>query len=244
MIPVRPQDVLHKTLLLRLLTEIADNSALSGNIYFKGGTCAAMLGYLDRFSVDLDFDLKPGANEKILRLEFHKIFERLELVVDYENRNVLEFSLKYPSRPGERNTIKVGVISLIVVQNRYEAKHLPEIDRVMTCQTAETMFANKLVAPLERFEKYKTIAGRDVYDIHHFFLAGMKYRREVIEERTKMKPADYLKKLADFIAERVTETIINQDLNTLLTADKFQKIRKILKTETLMFINQEITSGF
>ncbi len=113
----------------------------------------------------------------------------------------------------------------------------------MTCQTAETMFANKLVAPLDRFEKYKTIAGRDIYDIHYFFLAGMKYRPEGIEERTKMKTADYLKKLAGFITDRVTETVINQDLNTLLTADKFQKIRKVLKTETLMFIRQEITSG-
>ncbi|KKU03317.1 MAG: hypothetical protein UX99_C0016G0017 [Candidatus Amesbacteria bacterium GW2011_GWB1_47_26] len=243
MIPVRPQDILHKSWLLRLLTEIADDSLLAGNIYFKGGTCAAILGYLDRFSVDLDFDLNPGADEKALRHKFHKVFDGLELDVDYENKKVLEFALKYPSRPQERNTIKVGVLNLIVTQNRYEPRHLPEIDRVMTCQTAETMFANKLVAPLDRFEKYKTIAGRDIYDIHHFFLAGMKYRPEVIEERTKMKTADYLKKLAGFITDRVTETVINQDLNTLLTADKFQKIRKVLKTETLMFIRQEITSG-
>ena len=57
MILLRPQDTIHKVQLTRLLTEILDNPTLSQNLYFKGGTCAAMLGYLDRFSVDLDFDL-------------------------------------------------------------------------------------------------------------------------------------------------------------------------------------------
>ena len=57
MILLRPQDTIHKVQLTRLLTEILDNSILSQNLYFKGGTCAAILGYLDRFSVDLDFDL-------------------------------------------------------------------------------------------------------------------------------------------------------------------------------------------
>ncbi|HIP71371.1 MAG TPA: hypothetical protein EYH05_08260, partial [Anaerolineae bacterium] len=47
----------HRIQLTRLLTEILDDPYLAASLYFKGGTCAAMLGYLDRFSVDLDFDL-------------------------------------------------------------------------------------------------------------------------------------------------------------------------------------------
>ena len=73
MILLRPQDVFHKVQLTRLLTEILDNSILSQNLYFKGGTCAAILGYLDRFSVDLDFDLKQGADKTKLRPIFQKI---------------------------------------------------------------------------------------------------------------------------------------------------------------------------
>jgi len=52
---------------------IYDDPILTDNLYFKGGTCAAMLGYLDRFSVDLDFDYV--GNEKNLE-EIRKRMEK------------------------------------------------------------------------------------------------------------------------------------------------------------------------
>lgn len=52
---------LHKAQLCSLLIKISDNNKLAKNAYFKGGTCASMLGFLDCFSVDLDFDLNPEA---------------------------------------------------------------------------------------------------------------------------------------------------------------------------------------
>ena len=55
---IRPQDAYHKSQMLRLLIEVADDPFLVQELYFKGGTCASMLGYLDRFSIDLDFDLR------------------------------------------------------------------------------------------------------------------------------------------------------------------------------------------
>lgn len=240
MILVRPQDVMHKAWLLRLLTAIADNPLLSTRLSFKGGTCASMLGYLDRFSVDLDFDLKAGGPIQALRNEFHNAFYDLGLSVEDESKKALEFFLKHPSRPGDRNTIKLDVLPSLLSENRYEAKHLMEIDRVLVCQTVDTMFAHKLVAPIDRFEKHGSIAGRDVYDIHHFFFSGFRYRTEVIVERTETDILVYLKKLVGFIEQRITETVINQDLNTLLRPEKFQQIRRILKSETLQFLNQEI----
>lgn len=42
--------------------------------------------------------------------------------------------------------------------------------------------------------------------------------------------------LIGFIEKEITETIITQDLSTLLPNDKFQKIRRILKPEVLMFL--------
>ena len=57
MLNLRPEDILHKSQLNRLLIEIIDQPTLSQNLAFKGGSCASMLGYLDRFSVDLDFDV-------------------------------------------------------------------------------------------------------------------------------------------------------------------------------------------
>ena len=49
-------DNIHKAWLYRVLEAIASDQYLSSVLYFKGGTCASMLGWLDRFSIDLDFD--------------------------------------------------------------------------------------------------------------------------------------------------------------------------------------------
>ncbi len=241
MILLRPQDVFHKVQLTRLLTEILDNSILSQNLYFKGGTCAAILGYLDRFSVDLDFDLKQGADKTKLRPIFQKIFSHLDLVAKDESSKALEFFLKYEARPNQRNTIKLDVLDLHVKANVYKEMFLPEVARYAKCQTIETMFANKLVALIDRYKKHGNIAGRDVYDIHHFFTNGYSFESNVILERTGLSPVNYFKKLSKFIENKVTQTIINQDLNTLLAYDKFKKIRKTLKNETLMFLQNEIT---
>ncbi|KKQ91608.1 MAG: hypothetical protein UT58_C0018G0003 [Microgenomates group bacterium GW2011_GWC1_39_7b] len=227
---------IHKFQLLRLLSEIVDNPTLSQNIYFKGGTCAALLGYLDRFSVDLDFDLKKGSDTFKLRKEFTSIFKNNDLVISNKNEKTLFFELKYQAPLGKRNTIKLSIYEDIIMTNVYKPVFLPEIDRLVNCQTIETMFANKLVAPVDRFQKHQAIAGRDIYDIHYFFSQGYKFKKEIIEERTKIDIQNYVKILIDFIEKEINETNISQDLNALLPNDKFQKIRKTLKIEVLIFL--------
>ena len=239
MLDLRPEDIIHKSYLNRLLIEIIDRPALSQNLAFKGGTCAGMLGYLDRFSVDLDFDVLKNADETVLRQDFHQAFDYLGLNVAEELDKVLMFRVRYPSQPGRRNNLKVSASSLPVKANKYQVQYLPEIDRMMKCQTVETMFANKLVAITDRYDLHGTIAGRDIYDIHHFFIQGYSYHAPVIKERTGLEPREYLKKLSGFIKSRVTQTIINEDLNTLLPFRQFQQIRKILIPETLALLERE-----
>lgn len=229
-------NLLHKFQLLRLLQEIVDNPILAQSIYFKGGTCASLLGYLDRFSVDLDFDMKSGGNPKQIREEFDLVFKKLDLVDENKNGNSLFFDLKYKAPPDKRNTIKVSVYEEIVVANDYKPAFLPEINRLVNCQTIETMFANKLVAPVDRYQKHKQIAGRDIYDIHYFSLQGYKFKKEIIEERMKIDIQRYISMLIDFIEKNVTERILTEDLNALLPVERFQKIRKVLKEETLIFL--------
>jgi len=240
MITLRPTDTIHKTYLLRTLTEIVDNPILSSSLYFKGGTCASMMGILDRFSVDLDFDLKPGVNEKELKKEFYKIFDKLGFSLFQESQKALEFFLKYENSPNQRNTIKIDALNFLVKSNVYSPIFLPEINRTVNCQNQETIFANKLVAIKDRYDRKKTIAGRDIYDIHYFFLKNLKYNESVIVERTGMQAKEYLKYLRQFIDKNITQTFIDQDLNTLLPVETFSKIRKFLKEETLMFLDNEI----
>ena len=240
MLNLRPEDIIHKSQLNRLLIEIIDQPALSQNLAFKGGTCAAMLGYLDRFSVDLDFDVLENADETALRQEFHQIFVHLGLTVAEELDNAVMFRLRYPSEPGKRSIMKVSANSQMVKANKYKVTYLSEVDRMMNCQTVETMFANKLVAVTDRHDLHGTVAGRDVYDIHHFLVHGYSYNAKVIQERTGLEPKEYFKKLSDFIRKNVTQTIINEDLNTLLPYKQFQQIRKVLIPETLAILEREL----
>ena len=239
MIDLRPEDIIHKSQLNRLLIEIIDQPILAHNLAFKGGSCASMLGFLDRFSVDLDFDVAPTANLNQLRVEFRGIFEKLDLTILKEFDNILFYQIRYRADPGKRNSIKVSANSIAITANQYRVQYFPEIDRMMNSQTIETMFANKLVTITDRYNIHRTVAGRDIYDIHYFMVHGYAYHGPVIQERTGLSPQEYFGQLIDFIKEHVTQTIINEDLNTLLPNKKFQQIRKILIPETLSLLARE-----
>lgn len=240
MILPHSSDATHRFQLYRCLIAILDDSLLSQSIIFKGGTCAAMLGYLDRFSLDLDFDLKKMEDKKKLEKRLQVIFSELDFEIKEKSRNELFYVLKYDSKRGYRNTIKLGITPIMTKFDRYDIFYLREIDRFGNCQRIETMFAHKLVSLIDRFRKYKMIAGRDLYDIHHFFLSGYEYIKEIIEVRSGKKIGEYLRELKSFIDTKVTDRVLSEDLNYLLPSEKSEQIRKILKKETLLFLNNEI----
>lgn len=236
----RPQDALHKIQMHRLLMAILDQQTLNQSLYFKGGTAASMLGWLDRFSVDLDFDLAPKISKQAVKKSLVFLFGSLNLQIKNPKTKSLQFILGYQTKPGLRNQLKLGIVDNETKASAYQPFYLPEIDRFAICQTRETMVANKLVAPLDRYAKYRSIAGRDIYDLHYFLANGYGYKKEVVEERSKIPISRYLVKLKKFIEKKVTEKILSEDLNYLLPYEKFQSLRKILKTETLMLLNDEI----
>ena len=63
----------HRNILIQILKDIASDASLSPILGFKGGTAALLFYGLDRFSVDLDFDLLDSTKadqvlEKINRI--------------------------------------------------------------------------------------------------------------------------------------------------------------------------------
>ena len=238
MILPKSEDAIHKAWLYRLLSAVYDNPTLANALYFKGGTCAAMLGHLDRFSMDLDFDLAENKEDiKTVKQNLENIFKKISLEIKDQSKLVPQYFLKYDAPKNKRNTIKIDITMPPPKSNIYEAREFGEIDRIIPCQTIETMFANKLVAAIDRFKKNHSIAGRDIYDIRHFFIQGFSYNEKIIFERTGKTADIFFKKLIQFIKDRITEKILEQDLNTLLPREKFQRIRKILTRETLVFLN-------
>lgn len=123
MIVPQLKDVVHKAWLYRVLTNIYDDVDLAKVLYFKGGTCAAMLGYLDRFSVDLDFDY-VGERDTIpaTRKKLENIFAELGLTIRDKSKVVPQYFLKYEAREGQRNTMKIDVAVPPIKANTYEQK--------------------------------------------------------------------------------------------------------------------------
>lgn len=245
MIIPKPQDALHKAWLYRLLMTIADDTWLMQVLRFKGGTCAAMLDRLDRFSIDLDFDLVSETQayrtlvpEVCIHLE--KCFKQCGVEIKQFSKRGVQYFLHYQAEARARSTIKVEASFPPPHSNMYEATYFSEIDRTISCHTIETMFANKLVAVLDRWETHRSLAGRDIYDIHHFFMQGYRYHPAIIRERRSSSERVFFKELIHFIQTHVTQTTLQQDLNSLLPTPVFQRLYKTLKTETVMLLQDEL----
>ncbi|MBN1115389.1 MAG: nucleotidyl transferase AbiEii/AbiGii toxin family protein [Oligoflexia bacterium] len=241
MLTANRDDSIHKAWLLRILMHVADDVFLMEKLRFKGGTCAAMRGIIDRFSVDLDFDIvAPNEEFKQISLRLEAAFKTLDLKIKDKNDTIPQYFLRYKTDPGKRCTIKIDMQHPVPVSNQYEKIRFTDIDRIIPCQTVETMFANKLVAVLDRYEKQGGVAARDIYDVHSFFLKGCGYSNNVIIERTNQPLLCFFKDLKLFIEQKVTGTVIEQDLNLLLPPDRFKQIKKTLKNEVIVMINDEI----
>jgi hypothetical protein len=140
----------------------------------------------------------------------------LDLQITLEFDKALFFQLRYPASPGARNTLKVSASDMQVAVNQYRVQYFPEIDRLINSQVIETMFANKLVAVTDPYAQHHTLAGRDIYGIHHFLIQGLGYHAPVIRERTGMEAKENLGNLIAFIKKHATQTMINEDLNAIL----------------------------
>lgn len=238
----RKQDAVHKGWLLRLLTAICEQKQLNSKLGFKGGTCAAMRGFLNRFSIDLDFDLLAEKDElPVIRKHFEKVFADLELVIKDKSTKVPQYFLKYPTEEkSDRSIIKIDTLFPVPAENSYENVRLPEIDRVVKCQTLETIVANKLITLISRYERTGKLAGRDIFDVHHFLFQGYPYKEKIICEQRKTTLSTFFRQLIEIIETKVNNTLIDQDLNLLLPNTEFQAIRKILKQETITMLQSEL----
>lgn len=236
MIVPKSQDAIHRMYLLRILMAIVDDPAVSSRLVFKGGTAAVLAGWLDRFSLDLDFDLIGEGKSQPILARLGKLIDECGLKIKQRSRNGTFMVLSYPALTGGRNTLKVSIMTTYIVANQYTPIYLADINRYATCQTRDTMVANKLVAPMDRWEKHRTIAGRDIYDIHYFLSHGYAFRGDIIRQRRGVDASVYLEQLITFITDRVTDRILTEDLNYLLPPARFQIIRKILKADTLLLL--------
>lgn len=228
----------HQKKMLAILSGISDDPVLSINLGFKGGTCLYFFYGLDRFSVDLDFDLlNVDRSEEIIE----RIVSLLSGYGEVKKENPLKIRLKYSE---DSAALKVDISDRRDINklNTYEVKDI--VSGVpLRALKKEDIFAHKLVAVYDRYgdkTKNKVLAHRDLYDLNFFFEKEWKYNQEIIKLRSGKNVPDYLKSLKELIEKRVEERKILEGIGALINEDKRRWVRKNLKKEIIKKLDIEI----
>jgi predicted nucleotidyltransferase component of viral defense system len=216
----------HKNILIRILKDIYTDSSLGPFLGFKGGTAAYLFYDLNRFSVDLDFDLLNENKEQEVFEKVEKIAREYGRIKDKINKSHTLFILLSYSE--EAQNIKIE-INKRCFGSQYEVRNYLGIS--MLVMKGEDMFAHKLVAMTER----KKIANRDIFDIYFFLKSNWGINREIIEQRTKENFVSYLKRCIDFLEVKSERGILFGIGELIDEKQKFWAKSK-LKKETIFLL--------
>ena len=177
-------------------------------------------------AIDLDFDLLKETKEDFVFDRIERIIREYGTVKEKQKKlNTLFFLLSY----GERDqNIKVE-INRRNFGSRYEVKSYLGVS--MLVMVREDMFANKLVAMLER----KKIANRDVFDVWHFLKNRWPINKEIVERRTKSSFKDYLKQCIKFVKD-LSDRAILAGIGELIDAKQKAWIKAHLKKDTAFLL--------
>ncbi len=194
--------ILHKRILIRILKDIYSESTIGPILGFKGGTAANLFYDLDRFSVDLDFDLLDNSRTDRLfdqvneLLKKHGILKRVD-----KKRNCFVYILDYSEKvPGSQN-VKVE-INLRCFGSKYAI--LSYLGIPMKVMERDDMAANKMVAFYERIGK----TNRDIYDTWFFLVNNWPINQKLIEQRMNMPYREFLEKCCEQLENMNNKTIL------------------------------------
>jgi predicted nucleotidyltransferase component of viral defense system len=216
----------HKTILFQILKDVYSDTTVSPLLGFKGGTAALMFYGLDRFSVDLDFDLLDPAKEDA-------VFERMSRVLKnhgtLKESNKKRFSLFYVLSYEDRaHNIKVE-INRRQFGSRYQIRTYLGVS--MLVMVPEDMFAHKLMAMHERIGK----TSRDIYDVWFFLQRRFPINKGIVEERSKMTFAELLRTCVGQL-EKMNNRHILDGVGELLTASQKDWAKAKLRQDTISLL--------
>jgi predicted nucleotidyltransferase component of viral defense system len=194
---------IHKSQLIRILKEIYSNPQIGAVMGFKGGTAAFLFYDLDRFSVDLDFDLLDASKKELVFNEVRGILDKFgRLKIADIKRYSLIYILAYDERALGAQNVKVE-INLREFGSRYFIKSYLGIP--MKVMIPEDMAANKLVALYERMGK----AHRDIYDMHFMLSHNWQINHQIVERRTGMPMTEVLELCCSLVEKISSRGILN-----------------------------------
>ncbi len=225
---------IHRKMLVNILKDIYTDPDIGPYLGFKGGTAVLLFYELDRFSVDLDFDLLDTTKEDII---FEKVSEILRQYGEIESRNKrynIFFLLPYEGKiPGGQN-IKVE-INKRSFGSRYEIKQF--LGLTVQVMISEDMVAHKLVAMHERIGK----TNRDIFDVHFFFKHNWPVNKDIVQLRTGIIYKDFLQICVDDLNALEDRGILS-GLGELLDEKQKNWVKTKLRQETIFLLNLAISN--
>jgi predicted nucleotidyltransferase component of viral defense system len=224
----------HRKIMFEILRDIY-KSDLGFYLGFKGGTMLYFFYNLNRFSIDLDFDLLLPTDKKRMLTE-DAILKKLEKIIkpygkmeDIYNKNYTLFALvNYGS--GERN-LKIEISKRLTYKNKYEFKNL--YGTAVKCMVIEDAFSHKLLAATGR----RSAVNRDFYDLYFFWKNGYDFNEKIIKKIAKKSGREYLIFLRKYIEKNLNKNNVLQGLGELLSESEKDWVKDNLKRELLNYID-------
>lgn len=213
----------HKNILLKMLKDIYSDTKLGSSLGFKGGTAAFFFYNLERFSVDLDFDLLDEKKESYVFDKIEKIAKKYGKIKQKDKkRNTLFFLISYEE---EFTNIKIE-INLRNFGSNYEVKSYLGIP--MKVMVKEDMFAHKLVAMHERMGD----ANRDIFDVWFFLKNNWPINKGIVKDRTDLSFSKFLDLCIVNLEELPNKNILS-GMGELLDSSQKDWVKKSLKEEVI-----------
>lgn len=222
----------HKTILFQILKDIYSNTRIAPFLGFKGGTAALLFYGLDRFSVDLDFDLLDEDQEEIV---FEQVTNIVEKYGTIREANRKRFGIFYVLSYGDKaRHIKVE-INRRQFGSRYEIKTYLGVS--MLVMIPEDVFAHKLVAMHERIGK----TSRDIYDVWFFLRQRFPINREIVQERSGMSFDAFLQTCIGQL-EKMSNRKILDGVGELLMPSQKDWAKAKLREDTIAMLKLRLGS--
>lgn len=216
----------HKNILLQMLKDIYSDMTIGPILGFKGGTAVYLFYNLNRFSVDLDFDLLDEGKIEYVFQRLKEIIKEYGVVKESQKKwHTLFFLISY----GEKSrNIKVEV-NLRNFGAKYEVKDYLGV--AMKVMVKEDMFANKLVAMFERIG----MSNRDIFDVWFFLKNNWQINKEIVMQRTKMPFKNFLQKCVKLL-EKMSDQHILSGIGELPDSKQKVWVKNSLRKDTIFLL--------
>lgn len=214
----------HRHVLFELITDIY-RSSLANYLGFKGGTMAYFFYGLDRFSVDLDFDLLDEKKKNTVFTQIPEILQKHGVIKEQTDKKfTLFFLLNYEKT--NRN-IKVEISKRKTTEVDYISANFYGTD--VRISKIEDALATKLLACTTR----NRIAYRDFYDVYFYLKKGIIPNEEIIKKISNKSLKEYLVYLIQFTQKNINSRLILTGIGELVNEKQKAWIRGKFKSELI-----------